>query len=432
LLNRPEYASFFAIKWADLLRNKREGKPDLRSATFRFYDWIRERLAENTSYDQFVRGILAVNGTVEAAPPVHWYRKLRESSAFVDDTAQVFLGMRIQCARCHHHPFERWSQNDYYSLAAFFARVGRKPDIQAQRNGRDSEVIYTLRAGTVIHPKTGQTMTPRGLGGAPVLVRAGEDPREKLVDWMVDPQNPYFAKALVNRYWAHFFARGLVEPIDDFRSTNPPSNPELLEALVESFVNSGFDLKQLVRTICSSRVYGLSSIPNATNAQDHQSFARHDPRRMTAEVLLDAIAQVAGVPTAFEGLPAGTRAIELPDESVDSSFLDTFGRPKRDTPCECERVNEASLGQSLMLLNSGEIQLKLAAQRSRADHLASDPRPDVEKVGELFWAALARAPSDKEMTAALAHLARHAANPRVAFEDIIWALINAKEFQFID
>src|SRR5262249_10317360 len=233
LLDRPEYASFFATRWADILRNKREGKPDLQYATFAFYDWIRRQLAENVRYDRFVRGILAAQGTVESAPPVHWYRRLKESSAFVDDTAQVFLGMRLQCARCHHHPFEKWSQDDYYSFAAFFARVGRKPDLQAQRNGREHEVIYTSRAGAVTHPKTGQVMTPRGLGGDPILISIQDDPRQKLVDWMAGPKNPFFAQALVNRYWSHFFGKGLVDPMDDFRSTNPPSNPDLLEALSE-------------------------------------------------------------------------------------------------------------------------------------------------------------------------------------------------------
>jgi hypothetical protein len=431
LLERPEYAAFFALKWADLLRNKREGKSELQSATYGFFDWIRRRLAQNTPYDRFVRAILAAQGTVETAPPVHWYRKLRENGAFVDDTAQVFLGMRLQCAKCHHHPFEKWSQHDYYGFAAFFARVGRKPDILAQRQGRDSEVIYLLRSGTVAHPKTGELMPPRGLGGAPLAIPADEDPRQRLVDWMADPRNPFFARALVNRYWAHFFGRGIVEPMDDFRSTNPPSNPELLEALAASFVRSGYDLKGLVRAICTSRVYGLSSVPNATNATDRQSFARHYPRRMTAEVLLDAITQVTGVATPFEGLPAGTRAIELPDESVGSAFLDTFGRPKRDTPCECERVSDASLGQSLMLLNSSEVQAKLTGPGSRAEQLAKDPRPGARKVDELFWSALGRPASDAESAAALAHLAKHAGNPRVAIEDIIWALINAKEFQFI-
>src|SRR5262249_47015118 len=278
----------------------------------------------------------------------------------------------------------------------------------------------------------GGLMPAGGRGGEAMAMAVDEDPRQKLVDWMPDRGNPYFAKALVNRYWAHFFGRGLVEPMDDFRSTNPPSNPALLEALAESFVRSGYDLKGLIRTITTSRVYGLSSIPNATNAKDRPSFARHYPGRMSAEVLLDAIAQAAGAPTSFEGPPAGTRAIELPDESVGSTFLDTFGRPKRDTPCECERVSDATLGQSLMLLNSAEIQAKLSAQGSRADQLVKDPRPDVEKVAELFWAAFGRAPSPTEAATAMAHLAKHAASKRVAFEDILWALINAKEFQFID
>jgi hypothetical protein len=432
LLAKPEYASFFAIKWADVLRNKREGNAQIQFATFNFYDWIRSSLASNMPYDQFVRSILAASGTPETSPPVQWYRKLRETNAFVDDTAQVFLGMRLQCARCHHHPFEKWSQHDYYGFAAFFARVGRKPDMQAQRSGRDAEAIYVLRSGAVAHPKTGETMAPKGLDSVAVNVAPGEDPRQKLVDWLADPKNPFFARAVVNRYWAHFFGRGIVEPLDDMRLTNPPSNPELLDGLAATFVKSGYDLKGLVRAICTSRVYGLSSEPTASNAGDRQSFARHYPRRMSAEVLLDAIAQVAGVPTAFDGLPAGTRAIELPDESVGSTFLDAFGRPKRDTSCECERVSDASLSQSLMLLNSNDVQAKLSAPGSRAEQLTKDPRPDGAKVAELFWAAFGRAPADRELATAGAHLAKHAGNKRAALEDIIWALVNAKEFQFID
>jgi hypothetical protein len=432
LLAKPEYASFFAIKWADVLRNKREGNAQVQSATFNFYDWIREQLAKNVPYDQFARSILAASGTSETSPPVHWYRKLRETNAFVDDTAQVFLGMRLQCARCHHHPFEKWSQHDYYGFAAFFARVGRKPDSQAQRMGRDTEVIYTMRAGAVVHPKTGETMAPKGLDARAVKLTAGEDPRKKLVDWLAEPTNPFFARALVNRYWAHFFGRGIVEPLDDMRLTNPPSNPDMLDGLTVAFVKSGYDLKGLVRMICTSRVYGLSSEPTATNASDRQSFARHYPRRMSAEVLLDAISKITGVATSFDGLPVGTRAIELPDESIGSSFLDAFGRPKRDTSCECERVSDASLSQSLMLLNSSDVQSKLSAPGSRAQALAKDPRPDVQKIEELFWSCFARSPSEREGASALAHLAKHASNKQSAFEDIIWALINAKEFQFID
>lgn len=432
LLDRPEYANFFAIKWADVLRNKRENKADYQRGTYSFYDWIRENLTRNMPYDQFVRQILAASGTPETAPPVQWYRRLRQTDAFVDDTAQVFLGMRLQCAKCHHHPFEKWSQDDYYGFAAFFARIGRKPSTHAKMNGFSDEIIYTSRTGSVSHPKTGKTMTPKGLDAEVMNVPPGLDPRQKLVDWLAEPKNPFFARAVVNRYWAHFFGRGVVEPMDDLRQTNPPSNPELLDGLAADFTSHGYDLKRLVRTICTSQTYGLSSVPNDSNAKDKQSFARHYPKRLSAEVLLDAISNVSGVPTAFNGLPAGTRAIELPDESVSSAFLDTFGRPKRDTPCECERVSDASLGQSLMLLNSNDVQSKLAAANSRAEQLAKEARPDEQKVEELFWTAFGRGPSSGESTSALNHLAKNPQKRKEAFEDIIWALINAKEFQFND
>ena len=264
-------------------------------------------------------------------------------------------------------------------------------------------------------------------------VRAGLGFDEgRLVDWMAGPTNPYFAHALVNRYWSHFFGRGIVEPLDDLRVTNPPSNPELFDALAKSFIDSGYDLKALVRLMTTSRVYGLSSVPTATNVDDRQSFARHYPRRLGAEVLLDAISQVTAVPTAFAGLPAGTRAIDLPDEGVVSPFLDTFGRPKRDTACECERVGDASLSQSLMMLNSPDVQAKLSASGGRAEQLAKDKRPDLAKVVELFWDAFARAPSSGESATAMAHLGVDEAHKRQAFEDILWALLNAKEFQFND
>lgn len=433
LLDRPDYASFFANKWADILRNKREGNAQFQNATYRFHDWLRQSLAANMPYDQMVRGVLAASGTPETAPPVVWYRNLRAPDAFVDDTAQVFLGMRLQCAKCHHHPFEKWSQDDYYGFAAFFARIGRKPSMSAQRAGRIEEVIFASHSGSVSNPKTGQTMQPRGLGEDKALtISSIEDPRAKLVDWLSEPKNPFFAKALVNRYWAHFFGRGLVEPMDDMRVTNPPSNPALLDALADDFVKNKYDLKHLIRTLCTSRAYGLSSVPNESNAKDKQSFARRYPKRMQAEVLLDAVSLVTGTPTDFSGLPQGTRAIDLPDESVGTTFLDTFGRPKRDTPCECERMTDASLGQSLMLLNSQEVQAKLTGGNSRASQLAADARPDETKIAEVFWLAFGRTPSSSETAAAVAHIAKLKDKKQAAYEDIIWALVNAKEFQFND
>ena len=341
--------------------------------------------------------------------------------------------MRLQCAKCHHHPFEKWGQDDYYGFAAFFGKVGRKPSPVAQRAGRTEEVIYhNAAAAGVTHPKSGKVMEPKGLGADVATLAPGTDPRQKLVDWMADPKNPYFARALVNRYWAHFFGRGIVEPMDDLRQTNPPANPELLDALADDFVRGGYDLKCLVRTICSSHLYGLSSVPNEYNARDKQNFARHYPRRIGAEALLDAISQVTGVPTEYAGLPKGTRAIDLPDESVASTFLDAFGRPKRDTACECERVAEASLGQSLMLLNSQEVQAKLSAPGGRAELLARDAGPDEPKIEALFWSAFGRPPGSVEAANALAHLKAHEKTRKEAFEDILWALVNAKEFQFND
>jgi hypothetical protein len=433
LLERPEYASTFAIKWADILRNKRGGNATYQRSTYRFYDWIRRQIDQNTPFDEFTRQILAASGTPETAPATVWYRDLTQPDQFVDDAAQVFLGMRLQCAKCHHHPFETWSEDDYYGFAAFFGRVGRKESLAAGKAGKDELVIFTKRSGRVPNPKTGQAMEPRGLGEPePVDVPPTEDPRDALVDWLARPDNDFFAPSVVNRYWAHFFGRGLVEPIDDLRATNPATNPALMDALCDDFIAQGYDLKQLIRTICNSRLYGLSSLPNETNAKDTQSFARFYPKRMGAEVLLDAMANVTGVPNTFDGLPVGTRAIELPDESIGSDFLDTFGRPQRETACECERVGDASLSQSLMLLNSADIQARLTSEAGRAATLATDPRPIEEKVTDLFRLAFGRNPSDSELATAVFHVESRPDQTKEAFEDILWALVNAKEFQFVD
>ena len=412
LLDRPEYASFFAIKWADILRNKREGRSDVQSSTFNFHDWIRESLAQQ-------RALRPVRPR-RSWPPAEARRPRRRSSgiascarpsAFVDDTAQVFLGMRLQCAKCHHHPFEKWSQDDYYGFAAFFARVGRKPDMKAQRSGRDAEVIYTLRSGTVSHPKTGETDGAQGTGRERGAGRRGRRPaaeagrldgrrqepvlrqgaRESLLGPLLRPRDRRAARR-------HAADQPAVEP----RAARRPGRDVRQERLRPEGPGP--------RRSARAGSTGFRACPTRSNAKDKQSFARHYPRRMGAEVLLDAIAQVSGVPTPFDGLPAGTRAIDLPDESVGSTFLDAFGRPKRETSCECERVTDASLSQSLMLLNSGEVQAKLSSPGSRAEQLAKDPRPDAQKIDELFWAAFARGATKQETASALAHLTKHAAN----------------------
>jgi len=434
LLQRKEFVDMWVMKWAELLQvrtiaNRVEKKPMLA-----YYNWLKDRIASNTPTDKMVQELLSARGGSFSSPATNYYQTETETLKVSGNVAQVFMGMRMQCAQCHNHPFDRWTMDDYYGFAAFFGKVGRKTDPEAARRGRKEDVIFTAKGGGVNHPKTGKSMEPKGLGESSIAdISTGEDPREKLVDWMADTKNPFFAPALVNLYWAHFFDRGLAEPIDDMRDTNPASNPELMQGISQFFIESGYDIKKLVRLICTSRTYGLSSEPNTHNQNDRQSFARHYPKRMPAEVLLDAVSQLTAVPTAFGGFPAGTRAIDLPDDAIGFTFLQTFGRPERDTSCECERVGDASLSQSLMLLNSPEVQAKLTAANGRAEQLAKDTRPDESKLADLFWAAYSRAPLPDEIQTAKGFIASKAPEKRKeAWEDILWALINAKEFQFVD
>jgi hypothetical protein len=351
---------------------------------------------------------------------------------------QVFLGLRLSCAQCHHHPYEKWSQDDYWGIASYVGRVGIKnvamPGVSAQGNQRGHPFIFSKATGNVTNKRTNQPAIMRPLDGEPMTVGSEEDPRQKLVDWMVDAKNPFFARAVANRYWAHFFGRGIVDPLDDMRVTNPPSNPELLDALAKELVDHKYSLKHLVATICKSRTYQLSAVPNDFNKHDKQTYARYYPKRMGAEVLFDAVCQVTNSPTAFAGLPqdkhAPKRAIMLPDESFQSYFLDVFGRPQRISSCECERVSEANLAQALHLLNSDEVNNKLAAANGRADLFIKDARPDPEKVEDLFLWAFARKPNENDMKVALAHIAKHEKDKKIAYQDLLWSLINSKEFVF--
>ncbi|MBI3822649.1 MAG: DUF1553 domain-containing protein [Planctomycetes bacterium] len=437
LLETPEYTYLFANKWADVLRVKRRGQVDRAAGTFAFHSWIRDSIAKDKPYDHFVREILAATGDESQSPPTVWYKELQDPQQFNDDVAQVFLGLRIACAQCHHHPYEKWSQDDYWGMAAFFGRVGRKNaailgGVGNQQSAR--QVIFNRPTGAVTNKRTNLAAKIQPLDGQPMDIAAEDDPRHKLVDWMANKDNPFFARAVANRYWSHFFGRGIVDPIDDMRVTNPPTNPELLDALAKELVDSKFSLKHLVKIIVKSRTYQLTSAPNEFNKHDKQSYARFYPRRMSAEVLHDAVCQVTNNPSQFGGLPndkhSPNRAIMLPDESFPSYFLDVFGRPQRISACECERVSEANLAQALHLLNSQEIQNKLAAGNGRADQLAKDPRPDAAKVDEMFQWAFGRLPSNEHRQVALDHIAKHAMNKKIAYENLLWALINTKEFVF--
>jgi hypothetical protein len=429
LLQNPEYADYFANKWTAMLKNRRDDASDITS-NFAFYSWVRDGLLANKPYDQMVRELLAATGTVMGNPPVAWYKRVKEPKQQLEDVAQLFLGVRMQCAQCHHHPFEKWSQDDYYSLAAFFSQVGRKPT-----STRGEDMIFHKRGvAGLANIKTGTVLKPAALGDAINSIAPDEDPRLKLADWMASPTNPFFAKAVVNRYWKHFFRRGLIDPEDDIRDTNPPTNPELLAALEKHFIESKFDLKELVRVIANSNAYQLSSVPNDCNAADQQNYSRFYFRRLPAEVLLDAIDDLAGSKTDFPNLPAGTRAIALPDNSYNkgSPFLKVFGRPENESVCECERVQSSSLAQSLHLMNAGDIKAKLATADGRAERLSKSDKPREERIQELYHVAFSREPSASEMSFAMEYLATNPAEPvsKERFQDLIWALINTKEFLF--
>ncbi len=428
LVASPDYADLFAMKWSAILKNKRGLGEASKPGSFAFHGWIRQALAENLPYDRFVAAIVAARGEPAANPPVIWYRQVATLEDRVDDTAQLFLGIRIQCARCHHHPFEKWSQDDYYGFASIFSRVGSKvgSDAGAPR-------IFNLPKGLAKNPLTNEDRRPKPLGGAELAdLGPFQDPRVHLAEWLGRPDNPYLARAVVNRYWKHFLGRGLVDPEDDMRASNPPSNPELLDALAADFVAHGYDLKRLVRLIATSRAYGRSSIPNDSNRDDRRNYARFYARRLPAEVLLDAVDTLAGSLETFAGLPTETRATQIPDDGIASYFLDVFGRPKRESVCECERSAEANLSQTLHLLNSDDIQNKLAGGSGRAKGLAEDGRTEPVKVDQLYRQAFARLPTPEERDACLAFLDRRrgAGKAQQGYEDLIWTLVNTKEFLF--
>ena len=430
LLDSPAYADQFANKWNFILRNHKESGEDT-PGTMLFHQWLWDKMYDNTPYDQIVREIVTASGDPQMNPAVTWYRDVDSTEEQVEDTAQLFLGLRIQCARCHHHPFEKWSQDDYYGMAAFYGRVGKKVIPNASGAMRDRRVFHNEGVATASNPRSGKALKPTGLGTPAYDIPADSDPRVKLADWMSDPQNPFFAKSLVNRYWKHFFSRGIVEPEDDMRATNPPSNPELLDGLATHFIQSGFDLKELVRTICRSRTYQLSAIPNDYNASDKQNFSRYYPRRLSAEALYDAFHQVTDTSEGFGGMPAGTKALQLSDASNASYFLQVFGQPKGDTACECERSMDANLAQSLHLLNGKEIQDKIARDGARTARLAAEAeRTNEQKIAELYRWVFSREPSAEELEVAISYIKRHEPNFRGGYEDIVWALINTKEFQF--
>jgi hypothetical protein len=422
LLQRPEFAEFWAVRWGDLLRVN--AKKMSASGVHKFHRWLVQALRDNMPYHEFVAELLLAQGSTLANPPANYYRAAADVNDCTETTAQVFLGVRIQCAKCHNHPFERWTQDNYYGIAAFFNRVQRKNSASP-----DEMIVWMARSGEVTQPRTGQRMQP-WLPGTGTLELAGEaDRREAFVQWLQRPDNPLFAQVAVNRLWGHLFGRGIVEPVDDFRASNPPSHGELLEALARDFVEHGFDQKRTLRLILNSRTYQLSSRKNPFNEDDQRYFSHATTRMLSAEQLLDAICRVTGVPEKFPGLPAGTRATQLPSPDVNHAFLKVFGQPAREMACQCERSSESNLSQALQMINGPLVHAKLRDPSNRFRRALAAGRSHESIVRELYLAALCRQPGELELAAALEHIA---ASPSAeeALEDVCWALLNAKEFLF--
>ena len=421
VLKRPQLADYWAQKWGDVLLADRDTLGE--RGAYEFHRWLRTQILTNRPYDKWVRELLTATGNSGRYGPVNFYRAARTPIELTRSVSQAFLGIRMDCAQCHHHPFEKWGQDDFYGMAGFFQ------GLKHTSLGTGRELVYHAGYQPTRIPLVNQLVLPRPPGGASVNDFGGADPRVKLADWVTSPDNPYFARLAANRIWKQFTGRGLVEPEDDFRSTNPATNPALLDHLAETLVTRKFRLRELMHHILSSRVYQLSSVPNATNVQDEQSYSHRIVKRLPAAVLLDAISEVTGTPESFTGMPRGTRATQLWDNRLPSYFLDTFGRSERESPCECGSSTEPTMAQTLHLMNAPEIDAKITAAGSRVDRLIARKASPRDIVDDLCLAALGRSPLPREIRAAEKLFA--SSPPREAAEDFLWALLNSYDFLFV-
>jgi hypothetical protein len=441
LLGRPEFVDSWALQLGDLLQNRKERDHDVRGpeGVRAFHDWLRKQVAANRPWDALARDVITAAGKSSDCPPVGYFivtvgeHGEADRSEVVASAAQAFLGTRIGCAQCHNHPLERYTQDDYYHFAAFFSRV----KLERQEPKKGPTVLRVSAPDPnqnknpvgVVQPRTGQFLEPRPLDRSATPVRPGEDPRVKLAGWMTDPKNESFSGAMVNRLWRHFMGVGLVEPVDDLRASNPPSNPALWQALNKEFVAHQFDIRHLMRLIMNSRAYQLTSATRPGNAQDGRFYSHYYARRLPAEVLLDALGQGTGVPDAFPGYPAGVRALQVPDPALPSYFLTLFGRSERVTACACERNGEVTMPQLLHLRNGDSVVQKINAGKGRLAALLKAKKDDTQVAEELFLATLSRPPSAAEAAAVKGALADGGPRDEV-FRDLLWALLNSKEFTF--
>ncbi len=438
LLDRPEFTDYWTLFLSDLFQNRKERDHDVRGVkgVRQFHEWLRQQVAANRPWDELARDVLLAKGTTTDSPAVGYYvvtvgeHREVEKSEVAESVAQAFLGVRIGCARCHNHPLERYTQDDFYHFAAFFTRVklDRKDPKQAPttlRYGHHDQSQNGRPVG-VGQPRTGLFLRPQPLDRSAVGFMLGEDPRRKLAAWITDPGNEFFAGAMVNRVWQHYLGVGLVEPVDDLRATNPPTNPVLWAALKSEFVKSKFDLKHLMRVILNSRTYQLTSATRPGNETDAKFYSHYYARRLPAEVLLDALSQSTDYPERFSGYPYGVRAVQIPDPGLQSYFLGVFGRSDRVTACACERVGDVTMPQLLSILNGSTVREKLTY--GVLPKLVAAEKDDEKVTTELFLRTLSRMPTDDERQAVRAAL--KAERRDWVFADLMWALMNAKDFAF--
>lgn len=418
------YAAFWTLRWSDLLRNNSRDLQDI--GMWAMHNWIKDQFRQNVSYDRFVRELILAKGSSFSSGPANYYLVNTSPADRGEATAQLFLGKRLMCAQCHHHPTEKYSQDDYFSFAAFFARVGTKNSQEFGLFGRE-RIIVLQSSGEVRHPKTGKNLPPTPLDAE--AVDHPLDRRIALADWLTAADNKDFSRAVVNRYLDYLLGRGLVEPVDDMRATNPPTNVALLERLSEHLVEQKFDLKQLIRVIVSSRIYQLDSQPTSWNVADERFYSHFHVKRMSAEPLLDAIDVATGTTTKFQNLPQGTRAIEIPDAEYPDFFLNTFAKPRRTSVCDCERAPDPNLAQALHTLNGDTLANKLANKTGRIATLLKNEKPHAEIVNELYLVTLSRPARDAEIAAA-EQIVAEAGSPQIGYEDLLWALLNSKDFLF--
>lgn len=430
LLKRPEFADYWALKWADLLRN--EEKTMGEKGVWVFQRWLRDQVAADVPLDVFARRLLTAQGSTWANPAASFYRTNRDPTTAAETVGQVFLGVRLQCARCHNHPFDDWTQDDYYGLAAFFGNVRRKEFAGARTDALDKheinvdEIVFLSGRPTTIHPRSGSSVVPKAPRGPAPDLQGDPDARDDLARWLT-VANRQFARNLANRVWFHLLGRGIVDPVDDFRDSNPPSIPALLDALSDELAAGGYRLRPLVALIMNSATYQLGAEPNATNREDEANFARASVRLLPAEVLLDALGQALDRPGAFDHAPRGLAATQLPGARMGGSFLKVFGKPDRLLTCECERSESTTLAQAFQLINGDAVRARLEAPDNRIGRLIASGIPDPLILDELTLAALSRPPTDSERTAFLAYVQK-AGGRRQGWEDVAWAILNSKEF----